>query len=305
MFHNLNSSLRLMATKQYHSHNLCLWCQLEFRTGDVLLAFKGAGRRLVKEDSLGEVKFNLTGAQAVAQHPNITVYFHNVFENTYHIQPKQRGEASCVHSECNTYIGNSHETRSFAFAPTSTEIKRRYDDMLGPLEILIQTWHTATRGETVPILPPELYAMIAKETISRCAIAEQLLDIPEPLEPLESEVDLTGSKRVVILHARICGKYYIQRLVNVERCRDHGPGCKCQDHRPGCKCKRGCLELVMPKATAKELFLIEDHIGIRQIYLSRPKYKRVYSMASSERWRQVFLPTRPNTAVKMTSDVRQ
>lgn len=287
-----------MRTKQYHSHNLCSWCQLEFRTGDVLLAFKGdfAGRPSIPY-RLGEVEFNLTGTQAVAKHPNITVHFHSVFENTYHIQPKQRGEASCVHSECYRYVGDSHGVRSFAFAPTPTELKRRYDTLLGRLENLVPTYQMSTCKESVPILPAELNAMIAKNLIRGYAIAEQYLRISQPT------VDLTGSKRVVISHAKICGKYYVQRLLNVERCKDHGPGCKCEDHGPKCKCRRGCVELVMPKTAAKELFIIEDHIGIRQIYASRPKYKRLYSMASSERWRQVFLPTRP-TAVKMTSDVR-
>ncbi|KAM5352737.1 hypothetical protein ACJ41O_005459 [Fusarium nematophilum] len=197
----------------------------------------------------------------------------------------------CFHGRCHefrfysvtpTFLAATH----YAFAPGVSDERRRADYIQQALSRNLQRAGCWPRE-----LPPELWLMVARLLVEPSAVLTAQEQVHGCDATGDSVLDLT--QPIYASYVKIDGRCYVKSLQNIA----------------GASPNKGTrLLLPAPSTEGRDIFVAEDHLGVRQVVFVSPKrrdeWRRNHPNLPGAWWRHVLHKAIPSAAT-IRSDVQR
>ncbi|KAH6869421.1 hypothetical protein B0T10DRAFT_594670, partial [Thelonectria olida] len=214
-----------------------------------------------------------------------------------HDKCRDRTNTVCFHSRCYEFSSYSITpaflaATKYAFVPPAHEERRRADYIQRALAQNLQLMTDWPRE-----LPLELWLMVAEPLIPDCAVlsTKELVHRTDTIG--DSVLDLTLP--VYATFVKIDGRYYVRRLLNALGTQDSKQVCL---FLPGRTEKQGRDD----GDEGKDLFVAEDHVGIRQVIFVSPgrrdEWCRSHPSVPGAWWKHIPREDIPSAVAIETND---
>ncbi|KAH0427535.1 hypothetical protein CcaCcLH18_09600 [Colletotrichum camelliae] len=248
----------------------CRLCQFPVHRGDLIVA-------AVEEGFATELKLPRSGDVWDRQ---LRITFHTCFRKKC---GRREEPTVCYHVDCYqlrlySITPTFLTATEYSFTPSPDEERRRSEYIRQILACKLEQMVFGAQS-----LPYELWLMVARHLVRQCALHMAQSQVRAADKVGDTVLDLTQS--VFASYLKINGRYYIKRLQN----------------SPDPSSGSGCC-LLLPAQNSREedvnIFVAEDHIGIRRVVFVSPKQLeercRSQSSVPSAWWKHISQGVMPS-----------